>query len=130
MTIDPTIFNLITWALTFLFGSLIAILVWLGKSVMGKIDIIVKNQESDAIDRTGIKKDIDSIKTDVHSLKLEMKDVPELKLKLIKLETNEGHLLEDVSHCKKHNVEMQKKMNELSERMSKYDQIINDYIKK
>ena len=63
------------WVLTFLFSALVGILTWLGKSLLTKIDVIVKNQESDALERTVMKKDIDSIKTDVNTVKVEIKDI-------------------------------------------------------
>jgi hypothetical protein len=125
MNIDPVLAKFIMWIIGFLFTALIGILVWLSKSVMTKIDVIVKNQENDAIDRTGIKKDIDVIKTDMSLVKLEMKDISDIKQKLVRIETNEVFLLDDVSTVKDNISTAQKKLNELSEKVLVQEQIIS-----
>ncbi len=121
MIIDPILMKLFAWALGFLFTALVTVLVWLAKSVMGKIDTIVKNQEADAVERTGMKKDIDSIKTDMNTVKLEIKDISDIKQKLVKIETNEVHIIEDVGTLKNFQVEVQKKISELHERIIKIE---------
>lgn len=125
MNIDPIFAKFIMWTIGFLFTALIGILVWLSKAVMTKIDVIVKNQEHDAVERTGIKKDIDVIKTDMSLVKLEMKDISDIKQKLVKLETNEVFLSDDVSNLKDNFGYAQKKLNELSEKVLVQEQIIS-----
>jgi hypothetical protein len=122
---DPFIGHVIMSILVFLFTTLVAVLTWIGKSIIGKIDIIVRNQETDAIDRTGIKKDIDVIKTDMGEVKMELKDIPNIKQKLIKLETNETHIVSNVSLIINNVGEIQKKLGELSEKVSIHEQILN-----
>ena len=122
---DPFIGHVIMSILAFLFSALVAVLTWIGKSIIGKINIIVQNQETDAIDRTGIKKDIDVIKTDMGEVKMELKDIPNIKQKLIKLETNEAHLISNVSSIINNVGEVQKKLGELSEKVSIHEQILN-----
>lgn len=125
MNIDPILAKFIMSIIAFLFTALIGILVWLSKSVMAKIDVIVENQEHDAIDRTGIKKDIDVIKTDMSLVKLEMKDISDIKQKLVRIETNEKFLLDDVSTVKDNISTAQKKLNELSEKVLVQEQMIS-----
>jgi hypothetical protein len=121
MTIDPILAKLVAWALGFLFTTLVAVLVWLAKSVMGKIDTIVKNQEADAVERTGMKKDIDSIKTDMNTVKAEIKDISDIKQKLVKIEVNESYILEDVTILKHSQGDVHKKITELNERLIKIE---------
>jgi hypothetical protein len=124
MLSDPFVGHVIMSILAFLFSALVAVLTWIGKSIIGKINIIVQNQETDAIDRTGIKKDIDVIKCDMGEVKVELKDIPEIKQKLTKLETNEFHMISNVSTIM-HNVnDVQKKLGELSEKVSIHEQIL------
>jgi hypothetical protein len=125
MNIDPILAKFIMGAFGFMFTALIGILVWLSKGVMTKIDVIVKNQETDAVDRTGIKKDIDVIKTDMNVVKLEMKDISDIKQKLVRIETNEKFLLDDVTSFKDNINTTQKKLNELSEKVLVQEQIIS-----
>lgn len=125
MNIDPILAKFIMSIIAFLFTALIGILVWLSKSVMAKIDVIVENQEHDAIDRTGIKKDIDVIKTDISLVKLEMKDISDIKQKLVRIETNEKFLLDDVVTFKDNINSAQKKLNELSEKVLVQEQMIS-----
>jgi hypothetical protein len=125
MNIDPILAKFIMSIIAFLFTALIGILVWLSKSVMAKIDVIVENQEHDAIDRTGIKKDIDVIKTDMSLVKLEMKDISDIKQKLVRIETNEKFLLDDVVTFKDNINSAQKKLNELSEKVLVQEQMIS-----
>lgn len=125
MNIDPILAKFIMSIIAFLFTALIGILVWLSKSVMAKIDVIVENQEHDAIDRTGIKKDIDVIKTDMSLVKLEMKDISDIKQKLVRIETNEKFLLDDVVTFKDNINTAQKKLNELSEKILVQEQMIS-----
>lgn len=124
MLSDPFVGHVIMSILAFLFSALVAVLTWIGKSIIGKINIIVQNQETDAIDRTGIKKDIDVIKCDMGEVKVELKDIPNIKQKLTKLETNEFHMISNVSTIM-HNVnDVQKKLGELSEKVSIHEQVL------
>jgi hypothetical protein len=124
MLSDPFVGHVIMSILAFLFSALVAVLTWIGKSIIGKINIIVQNQETDAIDRTGIKKDIDVIKCDMGEVKVELKDIPNIKQKLTKLETNEFHMISNVSTIM-HNVnDVQKKLGELSEKVSVHEQVL------
>lgn len=125
MNIDPLIAKFIMGVLGFLFTALIGILVWLSKGVMAKIDVIVKNQETDAVDITGIKKDIDVIKIDINAVKLEMKDISDIKQKLVRIETNEKFLLDDVTGFKDGLNSTQKKLIELSEKVLIHEQLIS-----
>lgn len=128
MNEDLQMHQFMIWVLTFLFSALVGILTWLGKSLLTKIDVIVKNQESDALERTVMKKDIDSIKTDVNTVKVEIKDIFDIKQKLVRIETIEAHIVEDVQMFKQTNIETQKKINELSERILRQENIINKNI--
>lgn len=124
MFTDPFVGHTIMSVLTFLFASLVGILTWIGKSLIAKINIIVQNQENDAIDRTSIKKDIDVIKCDMSEVKGELKDITDIKQKLIKLETNETHIIANVSTMINNITDAQKKLIELSEKVSVHEQII------
>ena len=128
MSEDLQMHQFMIWVLTFLFSALVGILTWLGKSLLTKIDVIVKNQESDALERTVMKKDIDSIKTDVNTVKVEIKDIFDIKQKLVRIETIEAQIVEDVQMFKQTNIETQKKINELSERILRQENIINKNI--
>lgn len=124
MNIDPLTFKLIGWLIGFLFTSLIGIIIWISKSVMKKIDIIVNNQETDVIDRTTMRKDIDTIKSDLGSIKSELKDISDIKQKLIRIETNEMHLVNDISLFKSSILDSQKKLSSLSEKIIIQEQLI------
>jgi septal ring factor EnvC (AmiA/AmiB activator) len=124
MFTDPFIGHSIMSILAFLFASLVGVLTWVGKSIIAKINVIVHNQENDAIDRTSIKKDIDVIKSDMSEVKGELKDINEIKQKLTKLETNETHIITNVSAIITNMGDVQKKLSELSEKVSVHEQII------
>lgn len=124
MSNDPFINQIIMSILIFLFSTLVAVLTWVGKSIINKINVIVENQETDAIERTGIKKDIDVIKCDMGEVKVELKDISEIKQKLTKLETNEIHLITNVSTIMHNVTDFQKKLSELSEKVSIHEQIL------
>lgn len=125
MNIDPTLAQFVAWALGFLFTALIAVLVFLAKTVMSKIDTIVKNQEADAVERVAMKKDIDSIKTDMNTVKTEIKDISEIKQKIIRIETDEKHISADMIALKEYMKESTKKLSELSEKVLSQEQTIN-----
>jgi len=125
MNIDPTLAQFVAWALGFLFTALIAVLVFLAKTVMSKIDTIVKNQEADAVERVAMKKDIDSIKTDMNTVKTEIKDISEIKQKIIRIETDEKHISADMIALKEYVKESTKKLSELSEKVLSQEQTIN-----
>ena len=79
MNIDPTIVAFLGWVLSFLFLSLISIIVWLAKTVLKKIETIVKYQEEDSVERAVIRRDIDAIKLAIDSINGELKDIPYIK---------------------------------------------------
>lgn len=124
MTIDPLIIKFVGWLLGFLFASLVAIIVWLAKGLLKKINSIIKNQESDTIERTSMKKDIDVIKNDLTDIKAELKDIPEIKEKIIRLESDKEHAGRDYANIKELLSENQKQITTLAEKINEQQKTI------
>ena len=124
MNIDPTLAKFVGWILAFLFTSLISIIIWLARSVLSKIDTIVKYQEEDSIERAVIKKDIDTIKTSINVINTELRDIPEIKEKLVKIETNEKHLLQEIDNYKKQQNKLESLIKDLQDQVNAQDKLI------
>lgn len=110
MDIDPHIAQFVGWMLGFLFTALVGIIVYMAKSVVGKINKIVENQETDSVERTVMKKDIDTIKSDISAIEAGLNDLPNIKERLIRMETKEENLLKDVHNIKDSFQEIQNKV--------------------
>lgn len=100
MNIDPNIAKFTTWALGFLFSGILALLVWTYKQLLIRIEVIAKNQESELINRASTAKDIEAIKTSILVINSEMKELSSIKEKIIRIESDERHILESISSMK------------------------------
>ena len=125
MNLDPTIAAFLGWVLSFLFLSLVSIIVWLAKTVLKKIDTIVKYQEEDSVERAVIKRDIDTIKLAIGSINSELRDIPEIKQKLVRIETTEKHLLQEIENYKKQQTVFEQLIRDLESKINEHDKLIN-----
>lgn len=69
LSLDSYIITVIGWVLIFLFTSLIAIIVWLAKTVIKKVDLIFEGQDNFKRQIAEIKLQNQSIKDDVSTIK-------------------------------------------------------------
>ena len=125
MNIDPTIVAFLGWVLSFLFLSLISIIVWLAKTVLKKIETIVKYQEEDSVERAVIKRDIDAIKLAIDSINGELKDIPYIKQKLVKVEVNEKHITGELTGFKTQIQNIELLIKELQFQINEHDKLLN-----
>lgn len=124
MNLDPTITAVLGWLLSFLFLSLISIIVWLARTVLKKIEVIVKYQEEDSVERAVIKKDIDTIISSIKNINVELRDIPEIKQKLIRIETNEKHLLQEIENYKSNQNKLESLIKNLEDKVNAQDKLI------
>ena len=125
MNIDPTIVAFLGWVLSFLFLSLISIIVWLAKTVLKKIETIVKYQEEDSVERAVIRRDIDAIKLAIDSINGELKDIPYIKQKLVKVEVNEKHITGELTGFKTQIQNIELLIKELQFQINEHDKLLN-----
>lgn len=125
MNIDPTIVAFLGWVLSFLFLSLVSIIVWLAKTVLKKIETIVKYQEEDSVERAVIKRDIDAIKLAIDSINGELKDIPYIKQKLVKVEVNEKHIAGELTGFKTQIQNIELLIKELQSQINEHDKLLN-----
>lgn len=111
--IDSHLVQVLSWALTFLFVSLMSIIVWLAKTVISKVDNISTKQDSFTVNISSVKNQIENVTTNMAEIYDKLEDVPDLFKKSAVLEQMLIGIKDDLGSLKKEHTEFIKQLSEL-----------------
>jgi hypothetical protein len=100
MLSDENLFKALAWTLGILFSSLVAIIVWLSKSVMGKQDATIGKQNDMIISLNNNKNNMDTIISDINEIYIRLGDVPELMKQTVVVKETMGQISKDVKEIR------------------------------
>lgn len=80
VSLNPYTIQVIGWILVFLISSLIAIIVWLAKTVIKKVDDIAEKQDRATLERSSMKVTLDQVCVEVTDIYKKLEDIPKLAL--------------------------------------------------
>ncbi len=97
---DENLLRALAWTLGILFSSLIAIIVWLGRSVMTKQDATIGKQNDMIISLNNNKNNMDTVISDISEIYIRLGDVPELINKTVVVQESLNQMSKDMREMK------------------------------
>lgn len=84
LILDSYMVQVVTWLLVFLFSSLIAIIVWLAKGVLNKLETVSDKQDRNQNQMASVENKLNSVRDDMAEIK---NDNADIKIRLNSAET-------------------------------------------
>lgn len=116
---DPYVIQAIGWLLMFLFTSLLAIIIWLAKSVIKKVDTIAEKQDQFQLDLSNVTNSTRTASEDLNEVYDRLKDIPEFIKKGTIIEQSLLQIKEDLGTIKQGHNDHAKRLTELEKITSK-----------
>jgi hypothetical protein len=76
---DPIVLKMYITAISFIISLFIGLLVWLGKGVFKRLDVLREKQEMESVRFAALQKDIEIYGRDLQDIKMNMRDINEIK---------------------------------------------------